>query len=220
MLDFHYSDTWADPQKQFKPKAWENLEFDELKLALKQYTQRVVAALAEQGTPPDMVQIGNEINHGMVWPEGHISNPDQLAALVLAGIEGVKDVDPNIGIMLHVALGGQHDETVLWLDQMMARGCEFDVLGLSFYPKWHGQLSDLKSNIYKLIQRYPQPICIVEYSHLKEEVNDLAFSEFKDRVMGTCIWEPLNTWEKIFDRDGNSNELMKVYNQFANLPIR
>jgi len=220
LLDFHYSDTWADPQKQFKPKAWENLEFDELKLALKQYTQRVVAALAEQGTPPDMVQIGNEINHGMVWPEGHISNPDQLAALVLAGIEGVKEVDPNIEIMLHVALGGQHDETVLWLDQMMARGCEFDILGLSFYPKWHGQLSDLKSNIYKLIQRYPQPICIVEYSHLKEEVNDLAFSEFKNRVMGTCIWEPLNTWEKIFDRDGNSNELMKVYNQFANLPIR
>ncbi|MCD6346964.1 MAG: glycosyl hydrolase 53 family protein [Bacteroidales bacterium] len=220
LLDFHYSDTWADPQKQFKPKDWEGLEFEELKLALKQYTRRVIEALAEQGTTPDMVQIGNEINHGMVWPEGHISHPEQLAELIQAGIAGVKEVDPTIQIMLHLALGGQHDETVLWLDQMMARGCDFDVLGLSFYPKWHGQLSDLKSNIYKLIRRYPQPICIVEYSQLKQEVNDLAFSEFKDRVIGSCIWEPLNTWEKVFDQNGNSNDKLKVYDQLTNSPIK
>jgi len=118
-----------------------------------------------------------------------------------AGIDGIKQVDPAIKIMLHVALGGQHDETVLWIDQMMARGCSFDVLGLSFYPKWHGTLDDLKNNITKLIQRYPQPICIVEYLALKQEVNDLAFSEFSSRLMGTCIWEPLNTWEKVFDLD-------------------
>lgn len=215
LLDFHYSDTWADPQKQFKPKSWEGLSFEELSEALKKYTKRVVSALVEQGTPPDMVQIGNEINHGMVWPEGHINNPDQLAQLIMAGIEGVKEVDPEIEIMLHVALGGQHDETVLWVDQMMARGCEFDILGLSFYPKWHGQLSDLKHNISKLIKRYPHPICIVEYSHMKQEVNDLAFSEFKDRVIGTCIWEPLNTWEKVFDQDGNSNELILQYDKYS-----
>jgi beta-galactosidase len=214
LLDFHYSDTWADPQKQFKPKSWEGLPFTELTASLKQYTRRVIAALSEQGTPPDMVQIGNEINHGMVWPEGHIGNPDHLAALIKAGIEGVAEVDPKIPIMLHVALGGQHDETVFWLDQMMARGCKFDVLGLSFYPKWHGTLSDLKSNINKLIQRYPQPICIVEYSAMKQEVNDLAFSTFKSRIMGTCIWEPLNTWDKVFERDGNSNGKLLIYDQF------
>jgi beta-galactosidase len=214
LLDFHYSDTWADPQKQFKPKSWEGQPFPELTASLKQYTRRVIAALSEQGTPPNMVQIGNEINHGMVWPEGHIGNPDQLATLIKAGIEGVAEVDPKIPIMLHVALGGQHDETVFWLDQMMARGCHFDVLGLSFYPKWHGTLSDLKSNINKLIQRYPQPFCIVEYSAMKQEVNDLAFSTFESRVMGTCIWEPLNTWDKVFERDGNSNGKLLIYDQF------
>jgi len=216
LLDFHYSDTWADPQKQYKPKAWEGLNFEQLKEALKQYTRRVIAALAEQGTLPDMVQIGNEINHGMVWPDGHVGNVDQLAELIKAGVEGVKGVEgvEGVKIMLHVALGGQHDETVQWLDQMMARGCESDVLGLSFYPKWHGSLSDLKNNLGKLIQRYPQPICLVEYSHMKEEVNDLAFSEFKSRIMGTCIWEPLNTWEKVFERDGNSNDFLLIYDRY------
>ena len=163
-----------------------------------------------------MVQIGNEINHGMVWPDGHVGNVDQLAELIKAGVEGVKGVEgvEGVKIMLHVALGGQHDETVQWLDQMMARGCESDVLGLSFYPKWHGSLSDLKNNLGKLIQRYPQPICLVEYSHMKEEVNDLAFSEFKSRIMGTCIWEPLNTWEKVFERDGNSNDFLLIYDRY------
>jgi beta-galactosidase len=214
LLDFHYSDTWADPQKQFKPEAWENLPFDRLKTALRDYTASVIAALAAQGTTPDMVQVGNEINHGMVWPDGHAGNPGQLAALVKAGIEGVKSVDPKVRIMLHVALGGQWDETALWVDQMMARGCRFDVLGLSFYPKWHGTLDDLKNNISKLILRYPHPICIVEYSAMKEEVNDLAFSTFRNRVMGTCIWEPLNTWDKVFDKDGRANEKLSIFDQY------
>ncbi len=214
LLDFHYSDTWADPQKQFKPEAWENLPFDRLKTALRDYTASVIAALAAQGTTPDMVQVGNEINHGMVWPDGHAGNPGQLAALVKAGIEGVKSVDPKVRIMLHVALGGQWDETALWVDQMMARGCRFDVLGLSFYPKWHGTLDDLKNNISKLILRYPHPICIVEYSAMKEEVNDLAFSSFRNRVMGTCIWEPLNTWDKVFDKDGRANEKLSIFDQY------
>jgi beta-galactosidase len=216
LLDFHYSDTWADPQKQFKPESWKGLEFDQIEIALRKYTADVIQALVKQGTTPDMVQIGNEINHGMVWPDGHMSHPDQLAALIRAGTEGVKSIDPKIEIMIHVALGGQYDETVLWLDQMMARGCKFDVLGLSFYPKWHGTLADLRNNLSKLVQRYPQPICIVEYSHMKQEVNDLAFSEFRDRLIGTCIWEPLSTWDKVFEKDGKSNEKLMIYDQYKN----
>ncbi len=214
LLDFHYSDTWADPGKQFKPKSWEGLEFDQLTAALKQYTERVIAALSEQGTPADMVQIGNEINHGMVWPEGHIWNPTQLSELIKAGIEGVHAVDSTTQIMLHLALGGQHDETVQWLNQVLSRGCTFDVLGLSFYPRWHGELEDLKNNISKLVKLYPFPINIVEYSHLKQETNDLAFSEFKDRINGTFIWEPLSTWERIFDQQGNANDYLEIYNQY------
>jgi len=214
LLDFHYSDYWADPGKQYKPQSWEGLEFPELCEALRKYTERVVAALDEQGTLPDMIQIGNEINHGMVWPDGHVWHPSQLARLIQAGIDGVHAVDSTVQIMLHMALGGQHDETVMWFDQMLARGIEFDVLGLSFYPRWHGELTDLKHNISKLIKRYPYQINIVEYSHLKEAVNDIAFKEYPDRVTGTFIWEPLSTWERIFDEDGGSNGFMDVYEQY------
>jgi beta-galactosidase len=217
LLDFHYSDTWADPQKQFKPKAWEGQDFDQLKASLQEYTRSVIKALVFQETAPDMVQIGNEINHGMVWPDGAIGHPDQLAALIQAGIAGVKEADPHAKIMLHVALGGQYDETALFVDQMMARGCKFDVLGLSFYPKWHGTLEDLRNNISNLVKRYPFPICIVEYSAMKREVNDLVFREFPQRLDGSFIWEPLNTWEKVFDDSGNSNGLLKIYDEYKGL---
>ncbi len=81
-----------------------------------------------------MVQVGNEINHGMIWPEGSMRHPDSLAALIYAGIRGVKTVDPTCPIMLHIALGGQNDESHFWLDNMLSRKVPFDVIGLSYYP--------------------------------------------------------------------------------------
>jgi len=162
-----------------------------------------------------MVQIGNEINHGMVWPDGHIGHPDELARLIKAGVAGVKDVDPSIIIMLHIALGGQNAESVFWLDNMIARGVEFDLIGLSYYPRWHGTLNDLKNNMINLISRYHKDINLVEYSQVKEEVNDIVFNLPDKRGNGTCIWEPLSTWERIFDREGKSNELIKKYDIIA-----
>ena len=90
LLDFHYSDYWADPGKQYKPDAWRGLSFEELKKALYDYTKKVMQELKDQGTAPDMVQVGNEINHGMVWPDGNISHPDSLAQLISAGIAASK----------------------------------------------------------------------------------------------------------------------------------
>ncbi len=173
-IEIHYSDYWADPQQQNKPSAWEGLTDEKLAVALKDYTKEVIVALKSQGTLPDMVQIGNEINHGMVWPDGHIGNPDQLARLIKAGVDGVKEVDPSIIIMLHIALGGQNDESVFWLDNMIARGVRFDIIGLSYYPRWHGTLSDLKKNMLDLILRYKKDINLVEYSQKKKEVADIA----------------------------------------------
>lgn len=216
LLDFHYSDYWADPQQQNKPSAWEGLTDEKLALALKEYTKEVILALKSQGTTPDMVQIGNEINHGMVWPDGHIGNPDQLAQLIKAGVDGVKEVDPSIIIMLHIALGGQNDESVFWLDNMIARGVKFDIIGLSYYPRWHGTLSDLKNNMLDLISRYKKDINLVEYSQKKKEVNDIVFNLPNGRGKGTCIWEPLSTWEQIFDKDGKSKDLIKTYDKIAN----
>jgi beta-galactosidase len=213
LLDFHYSDYWADPQQQYKPKAWEEMDFKQMANALQNYTRSVIQALKDQGTTPDMVQVGNEINHGMVWPEGHIGNIDNLAQLVKAGIAGVKEVGPSMVIMLHLALGGQNDESVFWLDNMFARGVDCDIIGLSYYPRWHGTLADLRFNLNDLVGRYNKDVCVVEYSHAKREVNNLVFNLRDNRGIGTCIWEPLNTWESVFNKNGDSNELIRIYDE-------
>jgi beta-galactosidase len=213
LLDFHYSDYWADPGKQYKPEAWKGAAFPALQDSVYAFTVRVLMALKDQGTPPDMVQVGNEINHGMIWPEGSISSPDSLAALVRAGIRGVRAVDAECPVMLHIALGGQNDESHFFLDNMLRRGVQFDVVGLSYYPKWHGTLADLSHNVNDLARSYKKDIIIVEYTQLKKEVNEIAFSIPDGRGKGTCIWEPLNTWERIFDEQGRSNELLGVYDE-------
>jgi beta-galactosidase len=213
LLDFHYSDTWADPEKQYKPAAWKGLGFPQLKDSVTAYTKKVVKALKDQGTLPDMVQVGNEINHGMIWPEGYIGNLDSLAQLIQAGIDGVKTVDPYVPIMLHIALGGQHDETVFFFDNMVLRNIRFDVIGMSYYPKWHGTLDDLRNNLTRMATRYEQDIIVVEYSQMKHEVNEIVFNLPNEKGKGTVIWEPLMTWESIFDRQGKSNDLITVYDE-------
>ena len=213
LLDFHYSDTWADPQKQYKPKAWEGLEFEALTETLKDYTRSVLLALKEQGTMPEMVQIGNEINHGIVWPDGHISNPGNLAELLKAGTQAVREVDPETTVMMHVALGGQHEETVFWFDNMIARGVEFDIIGLSYYPRWHCTLDDLNHNMLKIADRYQKDVNVVEYSAFKREIHELVFNLPDNRGNGTCIWEPLNTWSRIFDEQGKALEAINIYDE-------
>jgi beta-galactosidase len=213
LLDFHYSDTWADPEKQYKPAAWKNLAFPGLKDSVFNYTKTVIQALKNQETIPAMVQVGNEINHGMIWPEGHIGHLDSLAAMIDAGIKGVHAVDAAIPIMLHIALGGQQDETQFFFDNMLARGLEFDVMGMSYYPKWHGTLDDLRNNLTSMSQRYQQDIIVVEYSAMKREVNEIVFNLPNGKGKGSAIWEPLNTWEKVFEKDGKSNELILLYDE-------
>ena len=211
LLDFHYSDYWADPGKQYKPAAWKNLSFLQLRDSVYQYTKNVMLQLKAQGTAPAMVQIGNEINHGMMWPEGRINHPDSLAQLIIAGTKGVTEVAPKTLMLLHIALGGQNDESVFFLNSMLQRGVDFDIIGLSYYPKWHGTLDDLRNNLTDLVNRYHKNIVVVEYSQLKKEVNDVVFNLPDDKGKGTFIWEPLNTWEKVFDNTGKSNKLMLLY---------
>lgn len=212
-LDFHYSDTWADPGKQFKPKAWDNLEFNALAKKVFDYTTNVLLALKAQGTLPDMVQTGNEINHGMLWPEGNVQHLDSLAVLLNAGLSAVKKTDPSIITMIHIALGGQNSESEFFLDNMIARGLSFDVIGESYYPKWHGSLQDLQTNLNLLHKKYQKPVIVAEYSQLKKEVNKIAFSIPGNEMEGTFIWEPLSTWEAIFDRDGKSNSYLNLYDE-------
>lgn len=215
LLDFHYSDYWADPQQQNKPLAWEGLAYSALRDSLKSYTTSVLRALEQQHTLPDMVQIGNEINHGLLWPDGHIGNPDQLAGLLQAGVEGTEAVSSSIPIMMHIALGGQNDEARFWLDNMLARGVKFDIIGLSYYPRWHGTLEDLSGNLNDLIQRYHKPVNVVEYSDFKRPVHDIVFGLPGDLGKGAAIWEPLNWRSGLFDRKGNVTGLMATYDSLG-----
>lgn len=211
LLNFHYSDYWADPQQQNKPLAWKDLDFDSLTLKLTDYTRDVILHLKDQGTMPEMVQIGNEINHGLLWPDGHISNLDNLSTLLKAGVKGVKEADTSIIIMMHIALGGQNDEALFWLDNMIARGVDFDVLGLSYYSRWHGTLDDLDNNLQDLTQRYKKAVNVVEYSQFEKELHDIVFALPDNFGSGTCIWEPLSFWGGLFDRDGAVLEKIRAY---------
>ncbi len=217
LLDFHYSDTWADPGKQYKPEAWKNLNFTELTLALHDFTKQVITELKQQGTVPEMVQIGNEINHGILWSSGSNEHFDSLAVLVKAGISAVKEVGSSIKIMIHIALGGQNEESKTFIDNMLARNVQFDIIGESYYPKWHGTIDDLKDNLTDLAARYKQGIIVAEYSEHKKEVNDIAFNLANQKINGTFIWEPLNTWESVFDKNGNANSFIELYSEISKM---
>ena len=194
LLDFHYSDTWADPGKQFIPLRWTNLSTKILIDSLQNYTYNTMQTLKLNNCLPDMVQIGNEINHGFLWKQGSIDSLDNLANLLKAGIQGIRLVDETIPIMLHIALGGLNGESKYFLDNMISRGVVFDIIGQSYYPRYHGTIQDLSSNLFDLINHYKKPIIVVEYSKLKQSVNDIAFSLPASKYMGTFIWEPLNNW--------------------------
>ncbi|UCG88028.1 MAG: glycosyl hydrolase 53 family protein, partial [Gemmatimonadota bacterium] len=213
LLNFHYSDYWADPQQQNKPLAWADLDYETLKDSLRNYTANVLRAMESQGTLPDMVQIGNEVNHGLLWPEGHVGNLDQLAGLLQAGVEGAEAVDPDMPVMMHIALGGQNGESRFWLDNIIARGVKFDIIGISYYPRWHGTLEDLYANLHDLVDRYNKPINVVEYSNFKREVHDIVFNLPNDMGRGTAIWEPLGWRSGMFDRQGNVTDLIEVYDE-------
>ena len=172
-LNFHYSDTWADPGKQFTPKAWQNLDFETLTDSVFQYTKNVLQAMKSSGVFPEMVQIGNEINNGMLWPQGKLwdnggnARWDELTTLLKSGIRGVKAVDggKTIPVMIHAATGGNLVESDNFYKNILQRGVEFDVIGLSYYPWWHGTFKNLEKNLEFLSNKYEQEISVVETAY-------------------------------------------------------
>ncbi|MEM1095509.1 MAG: glycosyl hydrolase 53 family protein [Bacteroidota bacterium] len=172
MLTIHYSDTWADPSQQAKPALWQGQPFSALRDSVRSYTERTVRALVDQGTSPALIQIGNEITGGMLWPEGRVGGAydtpaqwRQLADLLQAGIDGVRAADDQVATMLHVDNGGSA-ETVRWFfDNIRNAGVDFDVIGLSYYPWWHGTLADLADTLATAAERYQRPVMVVETAY-------------------------------------------------------
>jgi arabinogalactan endo-1,4-beta-galactosidase len=175
LLDFHYSDTWADPGRQSKPAAWANLGFDSLKDSVYEYTRLVMMRLKSQNTPPDMVQLGNEITCGMLWDDGRVcgalDTPRQwqkLGELLSEGIRGVHaagDAADSVRIMIHIDRGADAAGSTWFFDNLIAQGIDFDVIGLSYYPWWHGTLEDVAANLDTLALRYGREIVLVETAY-------------------------------------------------------
>ena len=175
LLNFHYSDSWADPGKQTKPAAWRDISYDALKDSVYAYTRHVVKALADQGTLPDMIQVGNEITVGMLWDDGRVGgsydNSSQwvkFGDLLKAAIRGVRescDAADSVRIMVHIDRGGSNSGARWFYDNLLEEEVAFDVIGLSYYPWWHGHLSAVESNLNDLAARYGKDIIIVETAY-------------------------------------------------------
>ena len=192
MLNFHYSDTWADPGTQAKPAAWANLTFEELKQALYEYTKDVIRAFAASGCLPDMVQLGNEITSGLLFPDGKTYDPDnwgQTAELLIAAADAAREAAPGIRIVLHLDRAGDNETTVWWLEEALSRGVTFDVLAQSAYTLWQGEPASWRENFSLLAEQYPElSFVVAEYADNHREVNEIMRDT--PRGLGTFVWEP------------------------------
>lgn len=165
LLDFHYSDFWTDPQKQFLPKAWSGMSSKELEQETYCYTKETLQSLKKQKLLPNMVAVGNEITNGLLWPNGKKPEFAEIARLVSAGIRAVREVSEETLVMIHLDNGGRNDIYREWFDHYFSHGGEdFDMIGLSYYPFWHGSLDDLQNNMNDLAQRYGKALIVAETS--------------------------------------------------------
>ena len=203
LLDIHCGDTWTSPGHQDKPVAWRDYDVEQLKQAVHDFTHRAVYEMKANGTPADMVQVGNETSDGMLFPDGRRSNLDNFAAFVKAGIVGAKEADPNVKIVLHHHLGRSNERVRDWVDNFIQRGAEFDIIAMSCYAQ--AQEGDWKTNFADLAKRYPDKgLMAVEYSARKRYINDLMFETPNKKRLGTFIWEPTRHREALFDKDGKN----------------
>ena len=246
LLDYHYSDTWADPGKQFTPKAWENLSHPQLVNAVFEYTRQTIVALRDAGVLPDMVQIGNEVSNGMLWPDGRLPDKwDNFADLLKAGIAGVaagSGQNPRPRIMIHIDQGGNRVKTKAFFDKVASYHIEYDVIGQSFYPWWHGSLNDLRENMIFMAQEYKKAIFVVEAAYnwmpaeykqrpgpfpetpegqkqFLEEVNRIVQETPDGLGQGIFWWEPAVTGgltsRGFFDENGNALPVMGTFDRYT-----
>ena len=168
LLDFHYSDSWADPSQQTVPSKWSGLTLSQLESKVSEYTKDVLDNFMWNECLPDMVQVGNEITNGMLWPYGSVNggNTSSLMTLVSSGCNTVRDISKDIKIMLHLDSGADLEKCEWWFDEAEKYGIDFDVIGLSYYPFFHGtDLDKVSENIPALKKRFSKEVVIAETSY-------------------------------------------------------
>jgi arabinogalactan endo-1,4-beta-galactosidase len=246
LLDLHYSDTWADPAKQPVPVAWNAKSHVALVQAVFEYTRDTIAAFRDAGVLPDMVQVGNEVSAGILWPDGKLpENWDHFVDLVRAGIGGV-DAGRGAGarprIMIHVDRGGDRAGTKAFFDRLLSYAVDFDVIGQSYYPWWHGTLLDLRDNLEFMAREYRKDIVLAEVAYcwrpteyktrsapfpetpegqraFLDEVSRLVLATPDHRGIGVFWWEPAAEGRLrdrgFFDDEGNALPVLTVFDRFT-----
>lgn len=172
LIDFHLSDFWADPGTQVKPKAWSALSFSNLETTLYSYIKTTMNQFVADGVTPDMVQIGNEISSGILWNDGKVGNGNEdftnLAKLLHEAIQGVRDSkDAPAKIILHLDNGGSYSLYQWWFKSVMNTGVnlDFNIIGFTYYPMWHGTLDQLQYNMNDISKQYNKDVLIVETAY-------------------------------------------------------
>ena len=220
MIDFHYSDTWADPGHQTKPVAWANHTFPLLLTDVYNHTFDVLTALKTARVTPEWVQIGNEIPGGMLWPDGSYTNFGQLAQLLNKGYEATKAINSSIKVVVHIDKGNDNARFRWFFDNARTNNVKYDVIGLSYYPYWINSdytatIADLQNNLNDMVSRYGKEVMIVEvggdFTLVQNTYNMLAatINAVKNvpnhKGLGVIYWEPegekswsgyqLNCWQ-------------------------
>ncbi len=205
MIDFHYSDSWADPGKQNKPAEWATHTFDQLLTDVYNHTFEVLDTLKRSGVIPQWIQVGNEITMGMLWPDGSTGNWPKLAQLLNKGYDAAKATDSSIKVVIHIDQGNDNGRFRFFFDQAANYGVRYDIIGLSYYPYWLGtdytvSINELAFNMNDMTARYGKPVMVVEtggdYLQVQNTYNMLAavIERVKavpgNQGLGVIYWEP------------------------------
>jgi len=231
MIDFHYSDTWADPSKQTKPAAWTSLSFTDLKTAVSTHTTDVLTTLKNNGITPQWVQVGNETGNGMLWEDGKAStNMANYAALNNAGYDAVKAVFPTAKVIVHIQ-NGNDNSLFRWIfDGLKNNGGKWDVIGMSLYPStsdWSTYNTQCLANMNDMVSRYSKEVMIVECGMswdsptvCKSFLTDLIAKTktvTNGKGLGVFYWEPesYGNWNNYtlgaFDNTGKPTAAMDAF---------
>lgn len=201
MIDFHFSDTWADPGAQVTPAAWVDYDIAQLKDAVAAHVTDMLTRLKEHNIEPEWVQIGNETRNGMLYPLGHIDNGSNFADLINSGYSAVKELFPECLVLVHLDSGQRADLYTRMFNYLKSHNAKYDVIGMSLYPEpenWESVLSDCIANIESVIQTYNKPvmICEVGMSYDQDEAcKDLLrrlidYGDTNKKLLGLFYWEP------------------------------
>lgn len=208
MINFHYSDSWADPGKQNKPAAWVNMNFEQLRQAVYNHTYEVLDTLRNHGIIPKWVQVGNETGNGMLWPDGQANlNMRNYALLNNAGYDAVKAISEDIQVIVHLQEGHKNSLFRWIFDGLRNNGGKWDIIGMSVYPNWYTPVNDWRganrdclANMNDMVARYNKDVMIVECGMSWDSANE-SFAFLTDliaktksvtggRGKGVFYWEP------------------------------